>query len=127
MRLVSFRTSRRKLAIAATAAVALTGGGVAIVAGGTAFAAPACSVTYTPNTWTSSPGSGGFTTNITLSNPGDVMTTWTLRFTLPSGQVFSNGWSANWTASGTAVTATNMSWNAPIATGGSQQFGFQGT
>src|SRR5262245_9728708 len=110
MRLVSPRIRGRKLAIAATAAVAIAGGGIAVVAASPAFAAPACNVSYVPNVWTSSPGSGGFTTNITLSNPGDTMTTWTFRVTLPAGQTFSSGWSANWTASGTALTATNMPW-----------------
>ncbi|WP_345392208.1 cellulose binding domain-containing protein [Nonomuraea salmonea] len=49
-----------------------------------ANAAVACDVTYTANSWTSSPGQGGFTANITLKNTGDPISSWTLAFDYPT-------------------------------------------
>jgi cellulose 1,4-beta-cellobiosidase len=94
-----------------------------------ANAAVACDVTYSANSWTSSPGQGGFTANITLKNTGDPLTSWTLAFDYPTtGQKYTpTGWSANWSQTGTTVTATNMSYNGNIATGGSVSIGFNGT
>lgn len=117
-------TKRRIAAVAAGAAVVA---GLAVLPVMPAFAAVSCAVTYQAGPWTESPGVGGFTANITLRNTGDPWTSWTLRFTLPSGQSLTPpGWSANWTASGTAITATNMSWNANVGTGGTASIGFNG-
>jgi hypothetical protein len=91
-----------------------------------AFAAASCQVAVSTSPWTESPGVGGYTANLTVTNTGDPITAWTLNVTLPSGQGFTQGWSANWTASGTALTATNMSWNGSLATGGSTQIGYNG-
>ncbi|MCF6476907.1 cellobiohydrolase, partial [Nonomuraea sp. MG754425] len=73
-----------------------------------ANAAVACDVTYTANSWTSSPGQGGFTASITLKNTGDPLTSWSLAFDYPTtGQKYTpTGWGANWTQSGTRVTGT---------------------
>nr|WP_311132667.1 glycoside hydrolase family 48 protein [Nonomuraea gerenzanensis] len=89
----------------------------------------ACDVTYAANQWTSSPGQGGFTANITLKNTGDPITSWTLAFDYPTtGQKYTpNGWGANWSQSGTRVTGTNMPWNGNLATGASTNIGFNGT
>ncbi|UBU13184.1 glycoside hydrolase family 48 protein [Nonomuraea gerenzanensis] len=94
-----------------------------------AQAAVACDVTYAANQWTSSPGQGGFTANITLKNTGDPITSWTLAFDYPTtGQKYTpNGWGANWSQSGTRVTGTNMPWNGNLATGASTNIGFNGT
>ncbi|MFI9595863.1 glycoside hydrolase family 6 protein [Nonomuraea sp. NPDC052265] len=115
-------------------AVTMTAASVAalgLVAGQTtaANAAVNCDVTYSANSWTSSPGQGGFTANITLKNTGDPITSWTLGFDFPStGQKYTpTGWSANWTQSGTRVTATNMPYNGSLATGASTTMGFNGT
>jgi cellulose 1,4-beta-cellobiosidase len=111
--------------------VALTGVG-ALVAGAliavpsVAFAAPGCAVTYTANTWTESAGQGGFTASISLQNTGDPITSWNLQFSLPSGQTFTQGWSASYATSGTSITATNLSYNGTLATGASTSFGFNG-
>ncbi|MEV0235202.1 glycoside hydrolase family 6 protein [Nonomuraea sp. NPDC050786] len=118
----------RKWAVTVTAAsVAALG----LVAGQStaANAATACDVTYSANSWTSSPGQGGFTANITLKNTGDPLTSWSLGFDFPTtGQKYTpTGWSANWSQSGTRVTATNMSYNGSISTGGSVSIGFNGT
>jgi cellulose 1,4-beta-cellobiosidase len=124
MRLNLSRFSRRKLA--AVAAGTLVVAGAAVIPVLPAFAAASCGVAYTASPWTESPGIGGYTANITITNSGDPITSWTLRFTLPSGQSVTQGWSANWSSSGTAVTATNMSYNGSLATGGTAGIGFNG-
>jgi cellulose 1,4-beta-cellobiosidase len=112
--------------------IAVLGGVGALAAGAllaiptAAFAAPGCAVTYTANQWTDGTATGGFTTSITLQNTGDPITSWSLQFNLPAGQTFSQGWSANYTPNGTAITATNASFNGTLATGASTNFGFQG-
>ncbi|MEV4565308.1 glycoside hydrolase family 6 protein [Nonomuraea sp. NPDC049419] len=94
-----------------------------------ANAAVACDVTYTANSWTSSPGQGGFTANITLKNTGDPLSSWTLAFDYPTtGQKYTpSGWGANWSQSGARVTGTSMPWNGSLATGASVSVGFNGT
>jgi cellulose 1,4-beta-cellobiosidase len=124
MRLTLSRPGRRGLV--AIAAVALVASGLAVVTTLPAFAAASCQVAVSTSPWTESPGVGGYTANLTVTNTGDPITAWTLNVTLPSGQGFTQGWSANWTASGTALTATNMSWNGSLATGGSTQIGYNG-
>ncbi|WP_336207416.1 glycoside hydrolase family 6 protein [Nonomuraea sp. LPB2021202275-12-8] len=102
-----------------------------LVAGQTtaAHAAVACDVVYTPNTWTSSPGQGGFTANITLKNLGDPLTSWTLAFDFPTTtqRYTPSGWGANWSQSGTRVTGQNLPYNGTLATGASTSIGFNGT
>lgn len=86
-------------------------------------AAGGCQVTYTPNNW-----QGGFTASVTITNSGaSAIDGWTLAFTFPADQKITNAWDAAVTQSGTSVTATNLSYDASIAPGGSQSFGFQGT
>jgi cellulose 1,4-beta-cellobiosidase len=125
MRLNLGRFSRRRLAAVAVGVVAVAG--VAVIPTLPAFAATSCSVTYGAGPWTESPGVGGFTANIVLTNTGDPITAWTLRFTLPSGQTITQpGWSATYAVSGQAVTATNLSYNGNLGTGGQATFGFNG-
>jgi len=124
MRLSLGRSGRRRLALVGVGVVAVASAALLPVL--PAFAATSCSVTYTPSPWTESPGVGGFSANLTLNNTGDAWTSWTLRFTLPSGQSLTQGWSGNWTASGTAVTVTNASFNGSVPTGGSTGIGFNG-
>ena len=52
---------------------------------------------------------------------------WTLKWSFPGDQKVTNAWNGTVTQSGTAVTATNVSYNAAIARGGNAQCGFQGT
>src|SRR5579884_1422904 len=82
-----------------------------------------CQVSYTKNEW-----SGGFTANVTVTNSGTTaINGWTLKWTFPGDQKVTNAWNATVTQSGSAATATNVSYNASIAPGGNVQFGFQGT
>uniref|UniRef100_UPI001FE5203E glycoside hydrolase family 6 protein n=1 Tax=Nonomuraea rhizosphaerae TaxID=2665663 RepID=UPI001FE5203E len=94
-----------------------------------AQAAVACDVAYTPNTWTTSPGQGGFTANITLKNTGDPITSWTLAFDFPTtGQTYTpQGWGATWSQSGTRVTGQSLSYNGNLGTGASTNIGFNGS
>ena len=83
----------------------------------------ACKVTYAPNAW-----SGGFTANVTIANTGaTAWNGWTLKFAFPGDQKITNAWNAQAVQSGASVTATNLSYNASVAAGGSTSFGFQGT
>ena len=82
-----------------------------------------CHVTYTPTNWP-----GGFTADVTITNTGTAaINGWTLGFTFPGDQKVTHGWNATVTQSGTSVTASNLAYNATIAPGASQSFGFQGT
>ncbi|GGO00259.1 cellulose-binding domain-containing protein [Microbispora bryophytorum] len=99
--------------------VALTG----LATAGTAQAATGCAVTYTTNDWP-----GGFTAAVTIQNLGNAINGWTLGFTFPdSSQKVDTGWSATFSQSGQNVTATNVDYNAAIATGTSVSIGFNGT
>ncbi|MGN9803493.1 glycoside hydrolase family 9 protein [Micromonospora sp. L32] len=87
-------------------------------------AAGACTVGYVTSDW-----STGFTANITITNTGtSTLTGWTLGFSFPSsGQQVGQGWSATYRQTGTAVTATNLSYNGTLAPGASTSLGFNGT
>ncbi|MFG1827007.1 cellulose binding domain-containing protein [Microbispora bryophytorum] len=83
----------------------------------------ACRVTYAPTTW-----GGGFTATVTITNTGTAaIAGWKLGFSFPlASQRVTNGWSAVWTQSGTAVTAENYEWNKTIKPGQSLYLGFNG-
>ncbi|MGN9914803.1 glycoside hydrolase family 9 protein [Micromonospora palomenae] len=87
-------------------------------------AAGACTVGYVTSDW-----STGFTASITITNTGtSTLTGWTLGFTFPSsGQQVGQGWSATYRQTGTAVSATNLSYNGTLAPGASTSLGFNGT
>jgi Cellulose binding domain/Putative Ig domain len=82
-----------------------------------------CQVSYVKNEWT-----GGLTANLTVTNNGTApVNGWTLSWSFPGDQKITSAWNATVSQSGTAVTATNLSYNATIPPGGNVQFGFQGT
>ncbi|MET8370721.1 glycoside hydrolase family 6 protein [Micromonospora profundi] len=107
---------------------ALAGAGV-LVAGGlvtipvtAAQAATQCEIVYSTNDWP-----GGFTGNVTIKNLGDPVNGWTLGWTFPnSSQRVQQGWSAEFTQSGSQVTARSLSYNGSLATGASTNIGFNG-
>ncbi|MEU1164793.1 cellulose-binding domain-containing protein, partial [Streptomyces sp. NPDC005921] len=84
----------------------------------------ACTVTYTiTNQWT-----GGFQADVRLTNTGTASwSSWSLGWSFPNGQTVGQLWNADWTQSGAAVTAKNVSWNGTVAAGSSVSFGFTGT
>jgi endoglucanase len=79
-----------------------------------------CRIAYQATGW-----SAGLTANITITNTsGADWGSWTLRFTWPGNQSITEGWSATWTQTGTAVSANSVSWNSRVPAGGSAQAGF---
>jgi endoglucanase len=84
----------------------------------------ACRVSYVKQ----SEWAGGFVAQVTVTNLSSTsISGWTLKFSFPGDQRITSAWSATVTQSGTAVTATNLSWNGALAPGGNANFGFQGT
>ncbi|WP_433605284.1 extracellular catalytic domain type 1 short-chain-length polyhydroxyalkanoate depolymerase [Dactylosporangium sp. CA-139114] len=83
----------------------------------------ACRVTDTISAWNT-----GLTASITVTNTGSsTVNGWALAFTLPSGQVITSGWNAQYSPASGAVTARNMSYNGVLAPGASTTIGFQAT
>jgi len=103
-------------------AAALSLSGAALVAT-SASAATGCRVDYTvTNQW-----GGGFGADVTITNLGDAISSWTLTWSFTAGQAVTQAWNTTATQSGNAVTARNVSYNGSIATGGSTSFGFNGS
>jgi endo-1,4-beta-xylanase len=80
-----------------------------------------CQVTNSVSAW-----NNGLTDNMTIKNNGtSAINGWSLKFTLASGQTITSGWSATYSPTSGAVTATNVSYDAAIPPGGSITIGFQ--
>jgi hypothetical protein len=90
--------------------------------GGTA----SCRVQYTiTNSWP-----GGFGASFTITNTGSTtINGWSLSFSFPNGQSITQLWNGTYTQSGSAVTISNVSYNATIPPGQavSSEPGFNGT
>jgi len=113
---------RTRLAAIAVAAACTVLAGTAIALSAQAATA-GCSVAYSvPSQW-----SGGFTANLTITNLGDPITSWTLTWSYTAGQQVTQAWNATTTQSGGQVTARNMSFNGSIASNASTSFGFNGS
>ena len=112
---------RRKLAIVSIAALAATGGIIAV--NSPAFAAAGCSVKYTvTNQWP-----GGFGGSVEITNKGDALTSWNLGWDFVAGQGIQQMWQAIPTITGTHVNAKNESYNGNLPANGTVSFGFNGT
>ena len=97
--------------------------GVGAITASSAQAAAGCTVDYTvTNEW-----GGGFGANVTVTNVGDRLDSWTVGWTYTSGQQVTQAWNATVTQSGGTVTARNASYNGTLATGASTSFGFNGS
>ncbi|WP_067970466.1 glycoside hydrolase family 9 protein [Nocardiopsis trehalosi] len=82
-----------------------------------------CQVAYTTHDWR-----GGFTAAVRVTNTGDApVEDWALEFDFPAGQRLTHGWSADWSQSGTTVTAVGPAWNRTLAADASVDIGFNGT
>ncbi|GAB3837943.1 hypothetical protein GCM10029963_03450 [Micromonospora andamanensis] len=75
----------------------------------------------------SSQWQGGFGANVTITNLGDPVTSWTLTWSFGAGQTVTQAWNTTLTQSGAAVTARNVSYNGSIPTNGTTSFGFNGS
>ncbi|WP_173085695.1 cellulose binding domain-containing protein [Phytohabitans rumicis] len=117
------RAPRRRTTVAgALAAGMLAMGGFAVTTAVASAAVTGCRVDYRiTNQWT-----GGFGADVAITNLGDPVTGWALTWTFAAGQSVTQAWNATVAQSGTAVTATNVSYNGAIATNGSVSFGFNG-
>ncbi|MCX4445464.1 MULTISPECIES: cellulase family glycosylhydrolase [unclassified Streptomyces] len=112
---------KRFLALLATGATVM---GLTVLASPPAAAATGCKVEYT----VASQWEGGFQGGVKVTNLGDPVSGWQLKFTLPgSGQKVVQGWNATWSQSGSTVTAAGIDWNSSLATGGSADLGFVGS
>jgi endo-1,4-beta-xylanase len=75
--------------------------------------------------WSVAAWNSGYTGSVTLTNTGDAAwSSWTLTATLPAGQSLQQGWSAQWSQSGSTLRATNAAWNGSVPPGGSVQIGY---
>ena len=107
--------------IIATAVVATAIGAVALAPA--ANAAAGCRVVYTVQ----SQWPGAFSANVAITNLGDPLNGWTLRFAFPAaGQSVTQGWAATWTQSGQNVSAASLAWNSALGTNVTVNIGFNG-
>src|SRR5690242_6941476 len=101
--------TRPAVVIVAVACAVLAGTAIALSA---QAATAGCSVAYSvPSQW-----SGGFTANVSITNLGDPITSWTLTWSYTAGQQITQAWNATTTQSGGQATASNLSYNGSIAT-----------
>ncbi|MDG4753184.1 cellulose binding domain-containing protein [Micromonospora sp. WMMD718] len=115
-------TPRRRIALlAAASAVTLSAGALTTMTA--AAAAAACRVDYRiTNQW-----SGGFGADVTVTNLGDPVNGWTLGWSFAAGQQVVQAWNATVSQSGAQVSACDAGYNAAIGTGGTANFGFNGS
>ena len=108
--------SHRSIAVAAGLAAAL----LMPVAPAAAAAGEVCNIGYVTNG-----DSRSFTAGIVITNIGpSTLYGWTLKFSLPAGQTFINGWEADFKAAGQDVTATALEYNKNVKEGGTVTVGF---
>ncbi|MBB5868257.1 hypothetical protein F4553_001636 [Allocatelliglobosispora scoriae] len=113
----------RRIAVALAAATAAGVTGAGILTATSAQAAAGCQVAYSV---TSSWG-GGFGAAVTITNLGDPVNGWTLRWSFTAGQTVTSAWNGVASQSGQQVTVTDAGYNAAIPTGGNTAFGFNGS
>lgn len=114
--------NRLRTGLIAGAATAMMVGGFAVAVSAQAAAA-GCRVSYAaPSQW-----QGGFTATVSVTNLGDTLNGWRLSWTFPSGQQVTTAWNATVTTAAGVTTATNVSYNAVVATGATASFGFNGS
>lgn len=118
------RSTSRTALLAALGLITATGATATVFGTATAGAAtPGCKVDYqVTNQW-----STGFGANVTVTNTGDPVASWTVEWSYAGNQQVTQGWNATITQAGAAVTAKNVSYNGTLATGGSTSFGFNGS
>lgn len=112
------RTAMLAATACALAAVALVVPNVSTARG----AETPCQVTDQVNQW-----NNGFTADITVTNNGPAVSSWTVTWTFDGNQQITSAWNAQVVQTGTSVTAASESYNGTLATGASTSFGFQAT
>ncbi|MFV2020671.1 lytic polysaccharide monooxygenase auxiliary activity family 9 protein [Micromonospora sp. LOL_023] len=82
-----------------------------------------CTASYTvASTW-----SGGFQGDVRVTAGSSAISGWTVTLNYPSGQTVQQAWNATVSASGSTVTARNVSYNGNLGAGASTNFGFIGS
>ncbi|MEU2423652.1 glycoside hydrolase family 6 protein [Streptomyces sp. NPDC007851] len=118
--------SRTRTAVFAALALVAGASGPAVAvapAAQAAISAIPCTVDYKiQNDWGS-----GFTAAVTVTNNSAAKSSWAVKWSYAGNQTVSSYWNAKVSQSGTAVTASNETYNGTLATGGSVSFGFNGT
>jgi Cellulose binding domain/Glycosyl hydrolase family 12 len=114
---------RRAPAMVAGVAAVVAAVGAAVITAHPASAATGCRIDYA----IASQWPGGFGANVTLTNLGDALSSWTVTWSYSAGQQVTQYWNATITQSGSQVTAKNVSYNGSVATGGTTSFGFNGS
>jgi hypothetical protein len=118
--MISSRTAKFALVSAGAALLASAAVAVALPAGA---ATAGCSVSYA----VSSQWQGGFGAGVSITNVGDPVSGWTLTWSFAAGQTVTQAWNTSLTQSGSAVTATNASYNGSVGTNATVSFGFNGS
>lgn len=97
---------------------------MATVVGGV-VAAPASGASGVTAAFTKTSDWGsGYEAKYTISNSGgSALTSWTVEFTLPSGQSIASLWDGSYAANGQNITVRST-WNGSVPVGGSTSFGF---
>ncbi len=81
-----------------------------------------CAASYAiVGSWT-----GGFQATVTVT-ARSAINGWRVTWQFANGQTITQSWNATVTASGSSVTATNVSYNGALSAGATTQFGFLGT
>jgi endoglucanase len=115
---------RRALLASAVTGVLLLTGAAAVALPTTAAAAGAgCRVDYS----ISSQWNVGFSTNVTITNLGSAISSWTLTWSFGGNQQITQLWNGSYAQSGTGVTVNNLSYNGSIGTNGTTGLGFNGS
>ena len=100
----------------------LVAAGAVAIAANDASAATGCRVDYAVNEWSS-----GFTGNLTVTNLGSPVTSWTLEFDYAGNQQVTQSWNSTYTQSGKHVALRNASGNGALATNASVTASFNAT
>src|SRR6186713_2356566 len=95
------RRTRRLLAVVLAAGLGAT---LSVMTMTAHAAAAGCQVSYT----VSSQWQGGFGASVAVTNLGDPINGWTLRWSFGAGQTVGQAWNATVTQSGAAVTAAGV-------------------
>jgi hypothetical protein len=106
----------------AAAGVLLVGAGLVSIVATRANAAAGCRVSYGVNQW-----STGFTANVTVTNLGDPVTSWSLEWDFAGNQQITQSWSSVYAQSGQHATLKNAAWNGALGTNSSTNPGFNAT
>ncbi|KQY24009.1 endoglucanase [Cellulomonas sp. Root485] len=113
-------TRRSATALLAAATIAVGGLTAAATA---AQAAPGCKVEYKiTNQW-----GGGYGADVTVTNLGDPVSSWTVGWTFTAGQKITQLWNGSATQSGSSVSVASLPYNGSVGTNGKTNFGFNGS